>query len=233
MAQQVCGCKRGRLLEVVHDFTRLLLIGATGADCPRRPPQPGTPSDDSCMFCTLSCAVTAATYLCSGKIPNSTHASKMHALYLPHENSLLRNSQRWPAGVAAVGAARVLGQSVAAAQNSGSRARSSATEGKRPRLQPYTCCAIAHQVARRPGGGSPRRRSGRRAPAPAQSPPTLPLTLEPPPPTPAPSTTFTPRKCDESYSLLILLFSGGRSSSAPRGHPRPAGRSAGQNAGPR
>jgi hypothetical protein len=39
------------------------------------------------------------------RVPGSTHASKMHALYLHHQNSLLRNSQQWLTGVASVGAA--------------------------------------------------------------------------------------------------------------------------------
>ena len=76
---------------------------------------------------------------------------KVHAL-LPYRKRSLQNSQLKSDGVASVGVEQVLGQSVAAAANNGSRARSLATSGKRLRLQPYTCCAIAHQVARRPAG---------------------------------------------------------------------------------
>ena len=105
MAQQVYGCKRARLLEVASDFARLLLIEATATDCPRSQPRPGTLLYDSCTFRLLSCAVKGTTHLCSGKIPSSTCVSKVHTLYLHHQNSLLRNSQQWLAGVASVGAA--------------------------------------------------------------------------------------------------------------------------------
>jgi hypothetical protein len=84
---------QARLLEVAGDFARLLLIEATGADCPRSQPQPGTLSDDSCTFRDLSGAVNASTHLCSGKILGSARACKTHALCLPRQSS-----QRNPSG---------------------------------------------------------------------------------------------------------------------------------------
>jgi len=131
-----------------------------------------------------------------------------------HHQSSHRNSQLWPEGVVSMRADRVLGQSVAAAPNSGSRSRSPATEGKRPRLQPYTCCAIAHQVARHPAGDvaiaqRQTRPSTLAAPADAtpytrahQS-PSEPIRAhqspsEPLPPTPLPPAgTLSRRKCKE------------------------------------
>ncbi len=43
MAQQVYGCKRGRLLSVAGDLAALPLLGAAATDCPRPPPPPQTP----------------------------------------------------------------------------------------------------------------------------------------------------------------------------------------------
>jgi hypothetical protein len=104
MAQQVYGCKRARLLEVASDFARLLLIEATATDCPRSQPRPGTPSDGSCTFWDLSCAVKGPTHLLLWQDPQQ-HIRKQGAYTVPAPPEQSANSQLWPAWVASVGAA--------------------------------------------------------------------------------------------------------------------------------
>jgi hypothetical protein len=206
MAQQVCGCKRGRLLEVAGDFARLLLDRATGADYPRRQPRPSTPSDDSCTFRNHSCAVKEPTHLLLWQDPEH-HTFKQGACTVPAppEWSVEFSAVAGRGGVCGGGGGR--GQSVAAAPNSGSRARSPATESKRLRLQPYTCCAIAHQVARRPGGGSSLRRSGRRAPAPHRPHRRNLLHQSPPEPTRTQSLLETLRRSRKNADISMVASS--------------------------
>ena len=147
-------------------------MGATDADCPRRQPRPGTPwiaAAGSGFFLSSDAGSTLLM-----RQDREQHARKLGA------NSVLSLPASSPESLAVAGRGSVCGGRGGAGAISGCRPKRSrraklrATSSKRLRLQPYTCCALAHQVARPPGGGAPLGRSGRRAPAPPLPPQTLP-----------------------------------------------------------
>jgi len=152
MAQQVYGCKRGRLLSVAGDLAGLPLLGAAATDCPSTltAPTDTTPAGRSWEFrrrlfwwCRHSACFLLACVL-FGILPEQGCV----AAFTAQERS--PNVQLLSGGVPGRGGLR--GQSAPVALSRSRRAKSPATSSKRARLQPHTCCAIAHQVSGLPAG---------------------------------------------------------------------------------